>query len=185
LPLTSVETGLKLFDLAVSPIASYGIEAIWPYLSKSDMLNLEKVKSRFLKRLLSLSKYTKSRFVYELVETDLLINELKMKFSLPDTLEYDKFMEQKILTFSEIDPLFYETPIFADNKWKNANFKDRHMLTRYACHGFHHLLCENQSFHTKALDTCVCKKCKKSIGLYHLFDCEKNELSLSQASKMK
>jgi hypothetical protein len=36
---TSVETALKLFDLAVSPVASYGIKAIWPYLSSNDLNN--------------------------------------------------------------------------------------------------------------------------------------------------
>jgi hypothetical protein len=36
----SIEAGLKLFDLAVAPIASYGIEVIWPHLSKNDLQKL-------------------------------------------------------------------------------------------------------------------------------------------------
>jgi hypothetical protein len=154
LSLTSVETALKLFDLAVSPVASYGIEAIWPYLSCDDLNNLEKAKSRFLKRVLSVSKYTKSRFTYELTETDLFVNDLKMKYKLIDTVAYDKFIEQKIINFSLIDPLFYETPAFNDFKWKNINFKDRHLFTRYACHGFHHKLCENSNYHFSVSEQC-------------------------------
>jgi len=49
LPQTSLRVAIKLFDLAISPVASYGIEAIWPYLNKGDLLKLETEKSRFLK----------------------------------------------------------------------------------------------------------------------------------------
>jgi Reverse transcriptase (RNA-dependent DNA polymerase) len=151
---TSVETALKLFDLAVSPVASYGIEAIWPYLSKNDLNNLEKAKSRFLKRVLSMDKTLRSRFTYELAETDLFVNDLKCKYNLSDTTAYDEFMEQKIVNFSQIDPDFYETPAFSDAKWKNVNFKDRHLLTRYACHGFHHKICKRKDYHIEANDKC-------------------------------
>jgi hypothetical protein len=58
----SIEAGLKLFDLAIAPIASYAIEVIWPFLTKNDFQKLETAESRFLKRLLGLSKVNKSRF---------------------------------------------------------------------------------------------------------------------------
>jgi Reverse transcriptase (RNA-dependent DNA polymerase) len=185
LPQSSLQAALKLFDLAISPVASYGIEAIWPYLNKNELLKLETVKSRFLKRVLSLSKYTKSRFVYELAETDLLVHDLQNKYSLPDTTEYDKFMLQKLITFSEIDPQFYETPAMLDPSWKEINCKDRHLFTRYACHGFHYLLCKNKSYHWCAKDNCECEKCGEKIGLYHLFECKTKSLTLSQAAKLK
>jgi hypothetical protein len=183
---TSVETALKLFDLAVSPVASYGIEAIWPYLSSNDLNNLEKAKSRFLKRVLSMDKKLKSRFTYELVETDLFVNDLKYKYNLPDTEEYDKFMIKKIVNFSQIDPNFYETPAFSDPKWKNVNFKDRHLFTRYACHGFHFKLCKRRVYHTEACDKCKCKFCNQKMDTYHLFKCQDvNCPSLSQLAKNK
>jgi hypothetical protein len=37
----------------------------------------------------------RSRFVYELVDTDLFVSDLKLKFSLPETEVYNKFCEQK------------------------------------------------------------------------------------------
>jgi hypothetical protein len=46
----SIETALKLFDLKVSPIASSGIEIIWPNLTKLDLENIERVKTRYLKK---------------------------------------------------------------------------------------------------------------------------------------
>jgi hypothetical protein len=94
--------------LAVSPVASYGIEAIWRYLSKNDLNNLEKANSRFLKRVLSMDKTLRSKFTYELVETDLFVHDLKREYNLPDTAAYDEIMEQKNHK-SKIDPNFYET----------------------------------------------------------------------------
>jgi len=62
LPKASLDTALKLFDLPVSPIASYGIEAIWNFLSENDFHQLKTDKSRILKRVLCLSKHTNSRY---------------------------------------------------------------------------------------------------------------------------
>jgi hypothetical protein len=55
-----MEAGVKFFDLAFAPVASYGIEAIWLFLSVNNLNKLETAKSRFLKRLLSVKKTVKS-----------------------------------------------------------------------------------------------------------------------------
>jgi len=47
----SIKTAIKLFDLKVSPIASYAIEEIWPFLTKNDLDKLESVKTRYFKRI--------------------------------------------------------------------------------------------------------------------------------------
>jgi len=144
---------LNLFDLAISPVAGYSLETICLFHTKADIFKLETVKSRFLKRVLSLSKYTKSTYVYELIETDLFVNDLISKFSLPDTSEYDKFMVQKLITFSEIDPDFYLTLAMCNTSWKVINCKDRHMFMRCACHGFHHLFCKDKMYYFTAKKT--------------------------------
>lgn len=187
LPRTSVDSALKLFDLAIAPVASYGIEILWNYLDKNDLYKLESVKSRFLKKLLSLSKYTKSRFTYKLVETDLFINDLMNRFSLnsDDNKDYDKFKQQKEFAFWEIDAQFYDTPAFKNTSWKETNCKDRHIFTRFACHGFHYLLCKNKVFHTKVNDNCICEKCDEKCDTYHFLVCSKNEMTLSQAATKK
>jgi hypothetical protein len=63
LHLLSIYTAVELFHIKVSPVASYGIERIWPFLSYRDLNNMEAVKSIYLKRLLCVSKYFKSRQV--------------------------------------------------------------------------------------------------------------------------
>jgi len=40
----------KLFNLTFTPMASYGIELIWQFLKISDFEKLEKVKSRYFKK---------------------------------------------------------------------------------------------------------------------------------------
>jgi hypothetical protein len=133
-----------------------------------------------------MDKTLRSRLTYELVETDLFVNDLKCKYKLPDTVAYNDFMEQKIVNFSQIDPEFYETPAFSDSKWKNVNFKDRHLFTRYACHGFHHKLCKRKVYHTEASVKCKCKFCNQQIDYYHLFKCpDENCPKLSQLAKNK
>lgn len=82
---SSIATALKLFNLAIAPVASYGIEAIWPYLTVNDLTILESVKSRFLKKIMRLHFKARSRFVYQLAETDYFVNELMAKYSLPET----------------------------------------------------------------------------------------------------
>jgi hypothetical protein len=56
-------------------MASYGIEVVWPFLSKNDLEKLERVKTRYLKKVLGWSKFSWSRYVYELVDADLFVSD--------------------------------------------------------------------------------------------------------------
>ena len=183
LPKASVDTALKLFDLAISPIASYGIEAIWPYLSLSDLHHLETAKTRFLKKALSLSKFIKSRYTYKLAATGYFIDDLRRKFSLPETDSYNKFITNQTFKNTCIDPQFFDTPAMINPNWKTACFDNRHVFTRFACHGFHYVLCSDKSFHASAHDACKCVNCGEKMDQYHFNKCDKNDMSLIQASK--
>ncbi|KAJ4450375.1 hypothetical protein ANN_01796 [Periplaneta americana] len=57
----SLNTAITLFRLKVAPTITYGPEIIWESLKKKNLEDIEKVKASFLKRALSLSKYTPSR----------------------------------------------------------------------------------------------------------------------------
>jgi Reverse transcriptase (RNA-dependent DNA polymerase) len=189
---SSVDTALKLFDLAIAPVASYGIEVIWPFLSLHDLEHLETVKSRFLKKALCLSKFNKSRLVYELADTGSFIEELRLKYSLPETESYIKFINNRLFKISEIDLKFYDTPAMTDPTWKRACFEDRHIFTRFACHGYHYVLCcsalnarknQKKDYHASARPSCKCSKCGQHMGTYHFSECADNDLSLTEASK--
>jgi hypothetical protein len=43
---------------------------------------------------------------------------------------------------------FYATEAMINHKWMEARYKLRHVATRMAVHGFHHMLCNVRKFHT-------------------------------------
>ena len=62
----SLDSAMHLFCAKIIPILSYGIELIWEKLSKHDMNTLEKVKARYMKLVLRVSKFTPSRLTFEM-----------------------------------------------------------------------------------------------------------------------
>jgi hypothetical protein len=179
IPLLSLKTAIKLFDLKVAPVASYGIQIIWPKLKLSDLQKLESVKSTYLKRAMSLSKFTRNRLVYLLANCkSFFVSELKDKFKLPDTPAYLEFIRIKNENLCDINPEFLKTRAMTTSDWTKPHQRDRHVFTRFAVHGFHHLICKNTSYHESS-DNCVCKLCnEKQCGTYHLLKCTKKEKSL-------
>jgi len=82
------------------------------------------------------------------------MHDLLNKYSLPDTPENDKFMLQKLITFSEIDIKFYETPAMLDPSWK-----DRQTFIHEICLSwFPSLTMQNKSYHWCAKYNCECEK---------------------------
>lgn len=53
--------------------------------------------------------------------------------------------------------------------WKEANFADQHVLTRFACHGFHRQFCNNKKNNTGML--------KQSASVNFLVSMEINTIS--------
>ena len=185
LNLLSIDTALKLFDLKIAAIASYGIELIWPLLKESDLMLLESVKAAYLKRMLCLYKKVQSRHVYLLAQTNYFVTELKERFSLSDTPHYQKFLESQQKKVGEIDKEFYNTSAMIVTTWTQPEQKDRHVFTRYAVHGFHYLLCNNMEYHTASMDSCKCKLCGHDCSTYHMKSCTSSNLkSLSEYAKM-
>ena len=170
IPLLSLNTALKLFDLKISPIVTYGIQLIWPHLSLTDFRSLEKIKTLYLKRALCLSKYTKSRFTYKLAKCDFYVREIQIQMSLPETDAFKKFISEREVKATDINFEFYFTHAMLSDFWKVLNFSDRHLYTRFACHGFHFVLCTNIVFHECDV-TCFCKFCGSECGQYHFLRC--------------
>jgi hypothetical protein len=169
----------------IAPIASYGIQVIWPILKVSDLVLLESVKAAFLKRVMCLYKKAKSRHVYLLAQTNYFVTELKERFNLEDTPQYQEFINGQQQKVDEIDNEFYTSSAMTDRTWAQPEQKDRHVYTRYAVHGFHHFLCANPEFHI-ADDTCICKLCANVCGTYHVGICKSKDVkSIFAYAKMK
>jgi hypothetical protein len=83
--LIALGTAMQLFRLKVVPKLTYGMEMIWDYLTRKQLLELERMKARYLKRMLEVSQHTQSRLVHELVKETFFVEDLKTSLMLPMT----------------------------------------------------------------------------------------------------
>jgi hypothetical protein len=166
----SLKTALALFDIKLSPTASYGVPLIWEQLTSSQLARLDRVKPAFLKRALGLHASTKNRLVYLLCDTPLFVEDLRKRFRLTDTAAYCQFINQYEVKMAEVDPDFFKTGAMRDDTWKGHSRTNRHVVVRYAVHGYHHRLCRTAHFHEPDED-CRCSRCEAHCGRYHADQC--------------
>ena len=155
----SMETALSLFRMKIAPAAAYGIQLYWEKLTSSQLTALDRVKPAFLKRVMGLHTSTKNRLVYLLASTPLFIEELRYQHSLPETPAYHAFIRSHEDKMASIDAEFYLTKAMNNSEWKDVSRTNRHIVTRYAVHGFHNILCRTEGYH-EPNDTCICKYCE-------------------------
>lgn len=156
-------------------------------INNNNINKLETVKSRYFKRVLGLSKITQSRYIYELLDTDLFIDDLKNKFKLRDTNAYEKFFEAMLIKKTEVRDEFYDKLETINKKvqWAQSCFEDRHVFTKFLCHGYHYIFCTNEHFHYEAGMDCKCKFCGTACSQYHISTCTTKTISLREAARMK
>ena len=140
---------------------------------------------RYYKTVLGLIKYTRNTLVYYLIEEKLFVETIKEKFDLPLTTELENFQEEiEKRAQREFDPYFFETQAMCSDVWKQPLFKNRHVYTRFAVHGFHHLICTDRVNFHEAREGCVCKLCGKDCDQYHMEKCEKRVISITEYAHM-
>ena len=173
----SLQTAMKIFKAKILPVISYGLHIIWQHLTKSNLMDIEKVKATFLKRALCLSKFTPSRLVYELSRETMLLEDLRLQLLLPSTPAYETVVLEHQRKKSEIWENFYTTDAMTKHDWKEANYDMRHLVTRLAVHGFHFKMCRTEHFHEPTAD-CKCLLCDTTCGRYHILECRNRPGSL-------
>ena len=151
----SLNTATTLFQLKVTPIITYGLDIIWEHLTKRNLEDIERVKATFLKRALCLSKTTPSRLVYALARQSFYIEDLHHQLLLQSTEAYNLLIREREEKAREIWPDFYATDVMLYRNWTRAGYDLRHIMTRMAVHGFHHLLCKTEKYH-QPTDKCMC-----------------------------
>ena len=184
----SLETAMALFKSKILPILTYGIEVIWTHLNERNLATLESVKSTYIKRAIGVAKNTRSRLVYLLARETFLIEDLRTIFPQPNTTASENLLKSLIKRREEVPTDFYGTGAMIDRNWTTANFEMRHLLTRLAVHGFHHVICNNPSFHEPS-DSCKYTLCDQLCERYHLERCKKRTRSIkdyaSQGASVK
>ena len=81
----SLVTAMKLFRTIVLLTLTYGLEEIWEYLTRRQLQELESLKPRYLKRVLAVSKFALSGYVYFLAREIFLIEDLRTQMLLQHT----------------------------------------------------------------------------------------------------
>jgi hypothetical protein len=178
----ALTTAMRLFDLKISPVATYCIKTIWNYLSPKQIETIDKVKATFLKRALCLPRNARNRIVYTIAGTATFAEDIVKKFELPQTESYKMFLENQENKLAEIDPKIYGTPALVEDNWKSSLQENRHVHTRFALHGYHHIYCDTRQFH-EVDDLCRCRLCHQKCDRYHLQICTQNQWSLRRWAK--
>lgn len=137
--------------------------------------------SCYLKRVLGVHRSSRNRIVYQIVGGETFVEYLKKTYSLPSTLEYERYIDAMDMKFAQIDPKFYRIPVMVNGEWRGPMQKRRHVWTRQGVHGFHHLVCSNLCFHEPNVD-CICKYCNLVCDQYHFTDCFNNPTSIMEAA---
>ena len=57
-------TAMTLFGCKINPIITYGIEIVWPHITKKNLSALGRIKLLYLKSAIGVAKTTKSRLIY-------------------------------------------------------------------------------------------------------------------------
>ncbi|KAJ4443574.1 hypothetical protein ANN_05248 [Periplaneta americana] len=115
---------------------------------------------------------------------DFLTEDLRTNMMLPKTNASERLLST-VREKREATPIeFYATGAMIDREWTKENFELRHVITRMAVHGFHHLICKTRTYHDPS-DSCVCTLCSMKCERYHIELCAKRTKSISEYAKTK
>ena len=156
LPLVSLDTAIRIYDMKVLPTVTYLIDLITPCMTLSQMRELDKVKASFVKKALGLHRSASSTLSLEIFSTGTMCEDLKRKnyvFDGETWKRYELEREEKLINLC-IDN-FTDGLCFNFDEWRLAGQKTRHFYIRFTAHGFHHRLCKFKDCY-EAIDNCIC-----------------------------
>ena len=172
LALVSTATALKIFNMKIRPMLTYGWDSVSRLLPARLLIEADRVKTIFLKKALCLPKNASATLALHLCETPALIVELQAQGLQLDPTQWEQYLEhrgEREAAFTEKE--FVNGPAFADPVWRRSHQKHRHAYTRSTAHGFHHRMCETRDFHSPA-EGCVCRRCGgPASALLHMLQC--------------
>ena len=143
------------------------------------MENLEKVKTRFIKRAIGAGKQAPNRMVYMLARETFFLEDLRLKMLLPATEPYKEVIARRKQKEREIDSTFFATDAMVNREWTNSNQTQRYSIIGLSIHGFHHKICNNSKFHHPN-EECTCKICKQKCEQYHFSICKARTQTLKE-----
>ncbi|KAI5720851.1 hypothetical protein M8J77_012489 [Diaphorina citri] len=146
----------KIFLIKIWPTVCYSFEVLAEDLQHSHLLELDKIKAKLYKKALCLHKSTSNTLVFHMAGVrrfgEEVIEKYNSKISPSEIQKYEEIIENKNMEF--VIKNYTSGPAFKSNTWKNNNQSNRHIITRYTVHGFHHLICTKKEYHTE-YDNCI------------------------------
>jgi hypothetical protein len=124
----SLETALKLFDMKIVPILTYGLEILWEHLGGNSLKTLECMKAIYLKKALRVSRCTLSWLVYILARESLPIEDLQYKLLLPSINAANRLIIQRRKKKRKIWFEFCSKAVI-NREWTKPNYDPRHLVT--------------------------------------------------------
>src|SRR5699024_6155254 len=108
------------------------------------------------------------------------VEYLRNSLKLEQTPALSQFLRDHERKQLEIPASFYESFAMLQNTWKQPDRPLRHVLTRFAAHGFHHKICRISRFHEAGSADCRCTLCGATqINNNDLLRCTSNQHSLT------
>lgn len=177
----SLDTLHKIFGIKIDPIVTYSFNILATDLKSTHLLNLDKIKATFYKRALSVHKSSSNTLIFHMTGVERYGESIIARYGNminPEHIEkYRNIVEEKNMIFTVSN--FTDGPAFKSNMWKNHCQQNRHLITRYTVHGFHHKICWRKEYHTE-FDHCICNLCNQPITCrYHLDTHIQNGISLT------
>lgn len=167
---TSLSVAMKIFKMKVRPIIEYGLIEISPFLTLRHLVDIDKIKTTFLKRALGLHKNVSNTLTLMIAGENSLIEDLKQKLDINDDV-WTKYLERRVINIeSKIESDYLLGLAFQSDRWRKSDQRDRHFITRFTAHGFHFKICDLANFHD-ANEDCVCRLCGEPALRYHLTTC--------------
>lgn len=169
----SVETGMRIFQMKIAPIVTYGMTAFASYLTKAHFKIIDQVKAAFVKRLLGVHSSTSSTLALLMLNENSFLYDLDltMRFTFDQNLVAEYILEKRRKRDELCTGGHLLGPAFTTNCWKQPNQPNRHLITRFSAHGFHHLICTQIGFHELS-PNCRCKLCnQQGLDRFHLRNC--------------
>lgn len=105
--LLSLSTALKLFNINISPIASYTIKLVSSHLSSSNFEDLDRLKAAYHNRVMGLHKTSCKWLVYLIADTPLFTEKLQPRFSPNKTQAYLTYRHNWEVKMGNVDSEFF------------------------------------------------------------------------------
>jgi hypothetical protein len=166
----SLAAAVSLYRIRIAPMVTYGLSECWVWLKVSDFVAIDGAQMCFLRRVLGVSKFARSRLIVLLTGVRLTTEELVRSCGLPHTPNYQEYLRQVEEKLASVKEEFLASSAMLDMGWAASSSPVRSALCRYAIHGFHHVFCTRAAYH-EPLSTCLCRYCGSLCQGYHMPHC--------------